>query len=197
MYKIYATIVNDRVGDYKMRKGRSLRILTIIALFVAISGLTIAYAAISDSFKDKEDSSLWNIQIQDLKAETSGSAIYTLPVISDTALSNYSVELQKPGDSVHLTFKVMNKGSLDAILSTLMQTKPNCKVNGNNNDVCSKIQYSLKYEDGNEVAQNDLLNHNGKKTIQYSIVYPTNAPAIEGKMTIDSIHLVLLYKQNV
>ncbi len=197
MYENYATIVDDRVGDFEMRKGRSLRILTIIALFVAISGLTIAYAAISDSFKDKEDSSSWNIQIQDLKADTSGSAIYTLPVISDTALSNYSVELQKPGDSVHLTFKVMNKGSLDAILSTLMQTKPNCKVNGSSNDVCNKIQYSLQKENGDEVAPNDLLNHNSEKTIQFSIVYPTNAPAIVGKMTIDSIHLVLLYKQNV
>lgn len=179
-----------------MRKGRSLRILTIVALFVAISGLTIAYAAISDSFKDKEDTSLWNIQIQDLKAEKSGSAVYNLPVVSDTSLQNFSVELKKPGDAVHLTFKVHNKGSLDAILSTFMKMK-NCKVEGNPGDLCSKIEYSIRYEDGDEVSQNDLLNHNSKKTIQYSVVYPTNAPAVDGKITIDSIHLVLLYKQNV
>jgi hypothetical protein len=91
----------------------------------------------------------------------------------------------------------VNKGSLDAMLSTILQTKPNCRVEGTNGDICSKIQYSLQDENGNEVAQNDLLNHNSKKTIQYSIVYPTNAPAIDGKITINAIHLVLLYKQNV
>ena len=180
-----------------MRKGRSLRVLTIIALVVAISGLTIAFAAISDAF-NHSDEVLWDIQIQDLEADKSGSAVYNLPVISDTSLQNYSVELKKPGDAVHLTFKIVNRGSLDAILSTLIQNHTHCKVENGDSNICKAIKYSLQYEDGSDVAINDLLDPDGEKIVQLSIVYPTSAPAMEnGKVIIDSIQLIMLYKQNV
>lgn len=180
-----------------MRKGRSLRVLTIIALVVAISGLTIAFAAISDSFNHR-DETLWNIQFQDLKADKSGSAVYNLPVVSDTSLQNYSVELKKPGDAVHLTFKVVNKGSLDAILSTLIQNNSHCRVENGDSNICKEIKYSLQYEDGSTVAVNDLLDQNSEKIVQLSIVYPTSATAMaDGRVIIDSIQLIMLYKQNV
>ena len=181
-----------------IRKGRFLRVLTIIALVVAISGLTIAFAAISDSFNHREDSSLWNIQFQDLKADTSGSAIYHMPVVSDTSLMNYSVELKKPGDAVHLSFKVINKGSLDAILSTLIQDNSHCRVENGDFNICKEIKYSLRYEDDSTVMVNDLLDQKSEKIVQLSIVYPASAPPVgEGKIVIDSVQLIMLYKQNV
>lgn len=182
-----------------MRKGRSLRVLSIIALVVAITGLTIAFIVIHRSLKDGEDSScLWNIQFKDLKAEKSGSADYHLPVVSDTSLQGFQVELKKPGDAVHLSFKVTNKGSFDALLSTIYQSGLNCKVEGSApEDICSKIQTTLQYEDGNDLAVNDLLNHDGEKRIQFSVVYPMNASPVEGKVVLGPIHLFLIYKQNV
>ena len=181
-----------------MRKGRFLRVLTIVALFVAISGLTIAFAAINDSFKNKEDVSIWNIQLQDIKVKNDGMAVFQLPIVSDTVLQNYSVELKKPGDAVHLSFKISNKGSLDAILSTLIEDYSHCKVENGDANICKKIKYTLQYEDGGTVSLNDLLNHNSEKKIQFSIIYPNDAPSVgDGRIVIDFINLIILYKQNV
>ena len=134
-----------------MKRGRSLRILSIIALVISIMGLIVAYAAISNSLHKKgnlDDDASWNIKFDNLKADTKGKAIYNLPTISDTSLNNFSVNIQSPGDTVVLQFDVVNKGSLDAILSTLLKRQPVCVGEGVNavldaNQVCSNLKYSF------------------------------------------------------
>jgi len=182
-----------------MRKGRSLRILSIIALLVAIAGLIISYAAISDSLKGKEDSCLWNIQIHDLKAEKMGQAVYHLPVVSETSLQNFSAQLRAPGDAVHLEFQVENKGTMDALLATFWRSKPSCRIEGEGDrSICEKLEYHLQYKDGTDVAINDLLNPNSSKVMQFSVVYPTNAsPLTQGKVILDDLTIFMIYQQNV
>ena len=122
-----------------MERQRGIKGLSIVALLVAIVGLSIAFAALSTTLtisgSAKVVASTWDIhfttrsdsntyatenQTTTLVAEEYGDgSSLTDPTITGTSVSSFSVSLKKPGDYVRYKFAVTNAGDINAYISSI------------------------------------------------------------------------------
>ncbi len=150
-----------------MQKERGFRIIAVIALMVAVVGLTIGYAAYSSTLKitgaANVDPSSWSVKFayktgDSLVATKTGNAsVNPEATLSDTQVSGFNATLKAPGDSITYNFLVTNSGSLDAELSTFTMGTISCApaVGSNASSeeaaaVCKELSYTLTGVNANE-----------------------------------------------
>ncbi len=155
-----------------MEKERGFRIIAVIALMVAVVGLTIGYAAYSSTLKitgtAKVDPAVWNVKFAYSNAsdtaltgtKTGSAHIGTEATLTDTQVSGFDVTLKAPGDSVTYNFLVANTGTLNAELSTFTMGSLSCApANGSSatqaeaTAVCNELTYSLTGVTANSVLK--------------------------------------------
>ena len=107
-----------------MEKERKVKILSLCALLVAILGLTVAFAVLSQTLTINGSASVntatWDVHFvktSDKATEIEGAATFTEPTLSGTAIENFSATLTKPGDSIIYYFDIVNNGTVDAVVS--------------------------------------------------------------------------------
>lgn len=122
-----------------MEKNRKVQVIAVVALVVAIAGLSIGFAAFSSvlniqtSANVKPDSSTMNVDFssaQDkvevaeiIPTATPNSLITTNAVIDnsvDPTISNLSATFTEPGQSVTYKFYAYNAGKLNAYLKSIV-----------------------------------------------------------------------------
>ena len=157
-----------------MQKERGFRIIAVIALMVAVVGLTIGYAAYSSTLKitgaAKVDPSSWNVKFayktgDSLVATKTGNAqVTTEATLSDTQVSGFNATLKAPGDSITYKFSVKNTGTLDATLGTYTMGTLSCAPNADSTisqedatRLCSELKYTLTYADGSTITTGTTL----------------------------------------
>lgn len=150
-----------------MEKERGFRIIAVIALMVAVVGLTVGYAAYSSTLKitgaASVDPSSWNVKFayktgSSLVAAVTGKAtMETEATLSDTQVSGFKATLKAPGDSITYNFVVTNTGSLDAVLSTFTMGNISCApATGSTaktdeaTAICNELSYTLTGVNANE-----------------------------------------------
>ena len=106
-----------------MEKTRKIKIISLCALLVAVLGLTVAFAALSQTLTIKGSAAVnaasWDIHFEKTsgkETEVKGTATFTEPTLSGTKIENFSATLTKPGDSVTYYFDIVNKGTVDAVI---------------------------------------------------------------------------------
>lgn len=105
-----------------MEKERKIKVLSLAALIVAILGLTVAFASLSEKLtingSATVDAATWDVHFTDnVETMVFGDATITTPpeVQTDTLhVKNFAVTLTKPGDGVRFDFKVINDGTITA-----------------------------------------------------------------------------------
>lgn len=204
-----------------MEKQRSIKVLSVVALIVAVLGLTIAFAAASQALNitgtgtvsgnktDESGKKTWDIHFEDVKiASTTGLAEATLPTeTNSTVLVDYTVKLSGPGDSVTYTFDVVNNGKYDAKLTSLVKSeKLICTGSGNNAEsdastVCGNLTYTLTYADENNtpVASGDTLTvAEASKSMILTIAYVGDEiPSDDVTIDSDSLKIAMTYGQMI
>lgn len=104
-----------------MEKERRIKILSIIALIVAILGLTVAFAALSETLTingtASVDAASWDIHLQNLQeAKITGTAKeLSKPVLTNDSLTGINVSVMKPGDKITYNFEIINNGTITAV----------------------------------------------------------------------------------
>ena len=108
-----------------MEKTRKIKIISLCALLVAVLGLTVAFAALSQTLtingSAAVDAASWDIHFEKTsgkETEVKGAATFTEPTLSGTTIENFSATLTKPGDSVTYYFDIVNNGTVDAVVSS-------------------------------------------------------------------------------
>ena len=108
-----------------MEKTRKIKIISLCALLVAVLGLTVAFASLSQTLTIKGSAAVnaasWDIHFEKTsgkETEVKGAATFTEPTLSGTTIENFSATLTKPGDSVTYYFDIVNKGTIDAVVSS-------------------------------------------------------------------------------
>ena len=104
-----------------MEKGRKVKIISLCALLVAVLGLTVAFAALSQTLtingSATVDTATWNIHFEasEKKVYNNGDGhLIGTPTINGTTISNLNVSLSKPNDEVEYYFKTVNNGTINA-----------------------------------------------------------------------------------
>ena len=102
-----------------MEKDRRIKVLSIIALLIAVVGLTVAFSEMSKTLtincSAKMDTAKWDIRFENLTTEIEGTGkVITAPTLkeNDTYIGDFEVTLSKPGDSVTFNFEIVNKGDI-------------------------------------------------------------------------------------
>lgn len=192
-----------------MEKERKIKTLSVVALIVAVLGLTVAFAALSQTLTingtASVDAASWDIHFANLSTgQTTGAAtVKTEAQISgekNTTIGDYDVIITKPGDSITYTFDVVNAGTVDANLGELTKNvKPTCTsnsgVSADETIVCDGLTYSLTYTDsGNEVKQNDTLDKGTTKNMTLTLDYDSDSVPSDD-VAISGLGITLKYTQ--
>ncbi len=195
-----------------MEKQRKIKTIAVIALIVAVFGLTVAFAALSTTLSingsAKVNAGSWEIYFDNLSsASINGYAsVITDPEISSskTEIEDYKVVLTSPGDSVSYTFDVVNNGTISAKIDSLTKTSPTCEslaypeVTSDAEIVCSNLVYTLTYLDtGDEVKVGDTLDASETKTLKLTLSYSNSSSQIPtDDVKITGLDITFVYVQN-
>lgn len=188
-----------------MENKREVKIIAIVALLVAVVGLSVAYAALSTSLSISGsatvNSATW--QVEFLEGEWDdpvGSAVTSGPEFGVTSITNIGVTLVKPGDKVVYRFKVKNKGSIPAKLSANTAIGTISCTGGANtteaSNTCANISYTLTYGDGKVPTAGDTLAASAEKDLILTIEFKSTATAVPSSaVTVNGISATLEYVQ--
>ena len=211
-----------------MEKARKIKIISLCALLVAVLGLTVAFAALSQTLtingSAAVDTATWDIHFEKTsgkETEVEGAATFTEPTLSGTKIENFSATLTKPGDSVTYYFDIVNKGTVDAVVSyykfpTAMEecmgksvsSNSECEsfdiikdgeINGSDKVMyLSMFNYNIYYADSeNKLASKETLNAGETKHMKLVIEYKDTATELpENNITLTSSDpITITYEQ--
>lgn len=201
-----------------MERERGFKIIAIIALVVAIAGLTIGYAAYTETLKidgaANVDPSSWSIYFKsdsDLKGLTTGYAVVNKePTLESTTISGFDVTLKAPGDSVSYVFDVKNAGNLSAKLKTFVEDTLTCTPavgstvsTEDANKLCNELKYTLTYSDGKKLSPNvDVLpiakdGQSGVQSFKLKLEWPSASTlTVNDEVKISIGTTTLIYTQD-
>lgn len=194
-----------------MEKERTNKILAIVAICVAVAGLTVGFAAFSSTLTingtGTVKASNWQVRFENLSAvtKTGTASEVTAPTINtnDTNIGDYDVTFTTPGDSISYTFDVANNGTFDAEVTTVTIPTPTCTGTGANaetdaTNVCNNLTYTLTYADGTAINVADALTASQKKTLKLTLTYGTSITADKlpsDDVEISNLGITVLYSQ--
>ena len=188
-----------------MEKTRQIKIISLCALLVAVLGLTVAFAALSQTLTINGSAAVnaasWDIHFEKTsgkETEVKGAATFTEPTLSGTTIENFSATLTKPGDSVIYYFDIVNNGTVDAQIESYNFPRAfnDCFTNINKYSYCMNFDfnsdgnlnaldksvyfdlfnYRLAYADTDKsVTQGDTINAGETKHMKLVIEYKDTA----------------------
>ena len=191
------------------KRFKTIVILGLIAILLTVSGLTVAFANYSQELKingtAKVNKSKWEVKFANLSTTpviTGGVTVNTQPQLKldDTYIGDYDVEFTKPNSSISYTFDVINNGTFDAKLSTLVIPTPTCTGTGDNatvdaQNVCDKLTYTLTKADGQSFVADQVITAGNsvslKLTLSYGDVAEENLP--KDDVAISNLQIVATY----
>ena len=137
------------VGDYMKNRlqsllyGRKTLYLILGLVIVSVFTLSVAYAAMESvltiSGSSEVVASSWDIHLENAKVK-SGSVSANAPSISGTSSVGFDVELNMPGEFYEFTVDVVNDGSVDAMIDSVVKT-PELTT-----EQAKYIKYEITYE---------------------------------------------------
>ena len=114
-----------------MEKERRIKTLSIVALIIAVLGLSVAFAALSQTLtingSAKLDASKWGLKFDNLVLASVPNPDYiegtaTIKTDDNTVIENMNVRLTTPGDKVVYTVDLVNEGSINAKIDEIVKT---------------------------------------------------------------------------
>ena len=112
-----------------MEKERRIKALAIVVLVIAVIGLTIAFAALSQTLtingSAKLDASKWGLKFDNLVLASGNEYIEgtaNIKTDDNTVIENMNVRLTTPGDKVVYTVDLVNEGSINAKIDKITKT---------------------------------------------------------------------------
>lgn len=197
-------------GKFRIMENNSGKTIAIIALFVAVIGLSVGFASLQTTLtingQARVKTSSWDVHFSNLVGPTKvgNPTILTSPTLTDTTFGTFDINFQTPGESVTYTFDVTNGGSYDAKISTITSINPQCTGTGENADtdatnVCDNLTYTFTYtETGATVSTNDELNAGATKNLTLKIAYNevTADKLPKADVSIGNLGLTILYVED-
>ncbi len=194
-----------------MRTERNLKILAIVAITIAVGGLSVGFAAFSRTLNISNvtatvGSATWDVSFNSISAPTvTGDATANTPsiVAGTTAITGININLSKPGDSASYLITVQNTGDFNATATTVNLGTPVCAVAGDEThqdavNVCSNLSYTLTYDDDSAISAVPALDSASSKVLKLTLTYAADTTAEElpsNTVTVTGLDTSILYTQ--
>lgn len=170
--------------DY-FRNKKILYILLAIVL-VSICTLTLVYAALNVTLSIVGNAevfaSSWDIHLDNVSVNTksvSGSA----PTISGGTTVNFSTKLEVPGDFYEFTIDVVNDGTIDAMIESIVKTPTLTTAQA------KYLKYEIEYQNGESINTRQLVKKNDFVRLKVRIEFRKDITASDLPTTTDTLNL--------
>ena len=168
-------------------KDRKVLTLGLCLILVCVFTLTIAYAALNAvltiSGNAQVVASSWDIKLSNPKVK-SGSATTAVPTISGNTLT-FNTTLSMPGDYYEFTVDVVNNGSIDAMISSVVKN-PELTA-----EQAKYLKYEITYQNGEAISNQQLLSKNTTMPIKVRIEYRKDLVASDLPSTNTTLNMSL------
>ena len=193
-----------------MENNKGFKILAIVALCVAVAGLSVAYAALSETLnisgtaKVGATSANWNVHFENGSCTKTGGATAGSITATGTQVTLGESTFTAPGDSVVCTFDVVNDGTINAKVGTVtIPDAANLTYTGSGaaktNDetlVKGNMEYTVTYADGSAIQVNDTLDKGVTKNLKLTLTYKATATSLpQADVSISDIVGTIIYNQ--
>ena len=177
----------------KLKQNKTQVYLLLIFSLALLIG--VGYAALSATLNINGQTTInkasWDVHMEDINV-TSGSVTATTVPTLDTAKTtvNFSVKLTNPGDFYEFTVKEVNKGTIDAMVSTISKT-------GLTSAQAKYLDYTVTYDSGLALADNQLLKSGDTENLRIKVAFKKDITA-EDLPTVDTtlnLNLSLSHQQ--
>ena len=164
-------------------------------VLVSVFTLSIAYAALSVTLNIQGNAevvaSTWDIHLDNVKV-TSGSVSANAPQISGTSSVGFDVELNTPGEFYEFTVDVVNEGSIDAMIDSVIKTPELTS------EQAKYIKYEITYQNGESISTKQTLKKGTSTPIKVRVEYRKDLVAsdLPSSATELSLKLTLVYVQS-
>ena len=205
-----------------MEKDRRVKVISIFALVIAITGMSLGFAAFSASLDlasnafVSPDSATFNVKFSTSKDELIESDVVPSDITSGLSasngvidnsqsptLKNLSVSFTSPGQYVEYTFYARNEGEYTAYLNSINYFgEKTCTASEDATvslveDACSYINMTtyveeVEYNNTTQISGHSLVKNTGEE-IKVRISYEANAPAVDGEFNITFGDVILVY----
>jgi len=181
--------LNFNIKDRKILYG----ILTIA--LVCVFTLTIAYAALNAVLTiqgtAQVSSADWDIHLANPKV-ASGSATTNVPQIKTNSTMDFTTTLNMPGDFYEFTVDVVNGGSIDAMIDSVVKTPELTTAQA------KYLKYEITYQNGESINTKQNIAAGATTPIKVRLEYRNDLSASDLPTTSDtlSLSLTLVYVQS-
>ena len=165
--------------------------LCIVAICIAVVGISIAYASlqqvlnISATGKVQSSEKSWKVHFvagSSSAGVVTGHATAGTMTLQDTSVSISGVVLKAPGDAVTYTFKVQNDGEIPAKISTytppsivLSPSNSSASPSANTEAIKSYVKCEITYGGSGVPTKDDKLAAGASKEVTVKISYDASA----------------------
>ena len=172
--------LNFNIKDRKMLYG----ILTIA--LVCVFSLTIVYAALSITLNITGSAevvaSTWDIHLNNIKV-TSGSVSGTTPSITTPTTASFSTTLNMPGDFYEFTIDVVNNGTIDAMIDSVIK-EPTLTTNQ-----AKYLNYIIEYQNGESINTKQLVSKESFVRLKVRVEFRKDIIASDLPTTSETLNL--------
>ena len=155
-----------KIRRYKYNKKRPFLVLF---LFITLMGISLGYSflTVKVGFNgvSKISKSTWDVRFENLVIDSTSVTATTPAKISEANQNSvtFAAQLNTPDDHYTFTVDVVNSGSINAIIDSIVMTP----------DTSDKkyLSYTVTYADGTAINKNDVLNAGSSKKIKVDMRY--------------------------
>ena len=169
--------------------------LLIILCFILFSifTLTIVYAALSVTLNiignAEVSAANWDIYLDNVQFN-SNSATTTVPFVSNKTTVSFSTTLTNPGDFYEFTIDVVNNGSIDAMIDSVVKTPTLTTAQA------KYLNYIVEYQNGEAISTKQLVSKNSFVRLKVKVEFrkdilpsdlPTQSETLDLSLTVNYI----------
>ena len=135
---------------------RKNKIIYIAIAIVLVVGISIGYALLNSTLTinstSKIEKNAWIVHFENIFVKEGSVEPIVEPTISnDTTISNFELILDKPGDFYEFYVDVVNEGTIDAMINSVVKTPDLTE------EQKKYINYTIEYQNGEQIAKNQLV----------------------------------------
>ncbi len=192
-----------------MKNGKKMvQLFSIVALFLAVIGISIGFAALSTAMEISGTVRVipanWSVKFNSAvfsNNDTHATDNDVTPTLTSTNISGYEIVLTRPGDKGTYTVEVENDGNIDAKVSavtigTPVYTGTGANAAADQTLVQNNVTYTIKWQGGTNIALGDTLDAGDTAYIEITAEYNASATAMpENPVTITGQKLNVTFEQ--
>ncbi len=167
-------------------KDRKVLTLGLCLILVCVFTLTIAYAALSVTLNIQGSAevvaSTWDIHLENVKVK-SGSVSGTIPSITTPTTASFSITLNMPGDFYEFTIDVVNNGSIDAMIDSVIK-EPTLTTNQ-----AKYLNYIIEYQNGESINTKQLVSKESFVRLKVRVEFRKDITASDLPTTSETLNL--------